>query len=611
MITASNLSKSYGTQVLFENVSFNINPKEKIGLIGRNGAGKSTIFKILLGEEHPDDGQISISKGYTIGYLEQHIKFTKKTVIEEACIGLKNQNEQWMVEKILSGLGFSDEDMERNPSEFSGGFQIRINLAKVLASNPNLLLLDEPGNYLDVVSIRWLTKFLQEWRNELILITHERNFMDDVITHTMGIHRQKIKKIEGGTEKFYNQIVTEEEIYEKTRVNDDKRRKEVEAYINRFRAKATLATLVKSKEKMLQKQEVKERLVNIKDLDFQFKYSNFEAKVLMEINDLNFSYDNSNFLIKNLNLVVEKDDRIAVIGKNGKGKTTLLKIIAEKLQPSSGTIRKHPQIKIGYFEQTNIELLNEKNTVEEEIETSIVDRTNYKARNVAGLMMFEGDAALKKVKYLSGGEKSRVLLGKILCTPTNMLLLDEPTNHFDMQSCDSILEAIDSYPGAVIIATHNEMFLHSIPNKIIVFDKGRMVVFEGTYEDFLEKIGWDNEFIERSKKHPEKNEIKNPKDIKKQRAEIIEEKSKRLKPLETGIKNIERQISTNETELEKFHIEFEKATIENNGKTIKELSIKISNLQEQTNGLYLELDKLTLTYEENKTFFDARLNNCQ
>jgi ATP-binding cassette subfamily F protein 3 len=610
MIIVSNLTKSYGTQVLFENISFNINPKDKIGLIGRNGSGKSTIFKILLGEEHEDSGQISISKGYTIGYLEQHIKFTKKTVVEEACKGLKDINEKWMVEKILSGLGFSAEDMERSPSDFSGGFQIRINLAKVLASNPNLLLLDEPGNYLDVVSIRWLTKFLREWKNELILITHDRNFMDDVITHTLGIHRQKIKKIEGGTDKFYNQIITEEEIYEKTRVNDEKRRKEVEAYIERFRAKASLASMVKSKEKMLQKKEKKDRLVNIKDLDFQFNYSTFEAKILMEITGLNFSYDNSNFLIKNLNLVVEKDDRIAVIGKNGKGKTTLLKVIAEKLKANSGTIKKHPQLKLGYFEQTNIELLNDKNTVEEEIDASITDRNNYKARNIAGLMMFEGDAALKKVKFLSGGEKSRVLLGKILCSPTNMLLLDEPTNHFDMQSCDSILEAIDSYPGAVMIATHNEMFLHSIPNKLVIFDKGRMVVFEGTYADFLEKIGWDNEFIEKPKKSSDKNEVKNPKEIKKLRAEIIEEKSKKLKPIENKIKNIENHIIANESGLEKIHIEFEKATMENNGSLIRDLSIKISDLQEETDSLYLELDKLTLNYEEEKAVFEERLNNC-
>jgi len=328
---------------------------------------------------------------------------------------------------------------------------------------------------------------------------------------------------------------------------------------------------------------------------------------LMEINELDFSYDKKNYLIKNLNLVVTKDDRIAVIGKNGKGKTTLLKIIAGKLKESAGFIKKHPLLKLGYFEQTNIELLNDKNTVEEEIDASIVDRNNYKARNIAGLMMFEGDSALKKVKFLSGGEKSRVLLGKILCTPTNMLLLDEPTNHFDMQSCDSILEAIDSYPGAVIIATHNEMFLHSIPNKLVVFDKGRMAVFEGTYADFLEKIGWDNEFVE--KKDNLKKNNKSINDIKKERGEIIDEKSKKLRPISAKIKNIEEQIAENETELQVLHKNFEAATIENKGASIKELSIKISSVEKKIADLYDELEDKTIVYEKELKVFEERLSN--
>jgi ATP-binding cassette, subfamily F, member 3 len=608
MIMASNITKSFGTQLLFDNISFNINPKEKIGLVGRNGTGKSTLFKIILGEEHPDSGQITIAKNYTLGYLEQHIKFSRKTVVEEACLGLKDANEKWMAEKVLSGLGFSSSDMERSPAEFSGGFQIRINLAKVLVSEPNLLMLDEPGNYLDVISIRWLTKFLREWKNELILITHDRNFMDSIITHTIGIHRNRIKKIAGNTEKLYEQIIAEEEIYEKTRVNDEKKRKEVELFINRFRAKASLATRVKSKEKMLQKQGKKDKLVEIKDLDFQFKYSPFEAKTLMQIESLDFSYDNEYFIIKDLNLIVGKEDRIAVIGKNGKGKTTLLKIIAGKLNANNGEIKRHPSLRVGYFEQTNIELLNDRNTVEEEIDSSIVDRNNYKARNIAGLMMFEGDAALKKIKFLSGGEKSRVLLGKILCSATNLLLLDEPTNHFDMQSCDSILEAIDGYPGAVIIATHNEMFLHSIPNKLVVFDNDRIVVFEGTYADFLEKIGWDTETAEKSKKADSNNRNKN-KDIKRMRADIIDEKSRKVKPLENKIKDIESAITRNEDELHKVLKEFEDATVGNKGAVIKQLSIKISGLEEKIDRMYSELGDLTALYDAEVEAFEERLNS--
>ncbi|HBD93852.1 MAG: ABC transporter ATP-binding protein [Spirochaetes bacterium GWF1_31_7] len=607
MIIATNISKSFGTQILLDNVSFNINSGEKIGLVGRNGTGKSTLFKMILGEEHPDAGDISVPKGYTLGCLEQHIKFTKPTVLEEASKNLKNLDEQWMVEKILSGLGFSSDDMERNPAEFSGGFQIRINLAKVLSSDPDLLMLDEPGNYLDVISIRWLSKFLREWKNELILITHDRGFMDSVITHTIGIHRNGIRKIAGNTEKFYEQIILDEEIYEKTRLNDEKKRKDVEQFIERFRAKASLATRVKSKEKMLQKQSRKERLVDIKDLDFQFKYDKIEPKVVMEIENLSFSYDGKNFLFKDLNVKIEKDDRIAIIGKNGKGKTTLLKVITGKLPQNTGTVKKHSAAKIGYFEQTNIQLLDDRNTVEEEIDCSITDRSTYRARNIAGLMMFEGDSALKKIKSLSGGEKSRVLLGKLLCSPSNILLLDEPTNHFDMQSCDSILEAIDSYPGAVIIATHNEMFLHAIPNKLIVFDKEKIVVFDGCYQDFLEKIGWGSEDdVKVSKK-----ESSNNKEIRKLRADIIAEKSKKLKPVENKIKSLENSISEKEKELSDTNAAFEKATQSGIGSTIQELSITITELEVKINTLYEELEAITVLYDNEVKIFDERLNDVK
>jgi ATP-binding cassette subfamily F protein 3 len=224
-------------------------------------------------------------------------------------------------------------------------------------------------------------------------------------------------------------------------------------------------------------------------------------------------------------------------------------------------------------------------------------------------MMFEGDAALKKVKFLSGGEKSRVLLGKILCSSTNLLLLDEPTNHFDMQSCDSILEAMDSYPGGIIIATHNEMFLHSIPNKLVVFDHDRIVVFEGTYADFLEKIGWDNENTAKDKKNDTNKGNKYSKDTKKQRAEIIEEKSKKIKPIENKIKSVESQIVKDEDDLHKTQTDFEAATFENNGLKIKELSIKIAKLEDDINKHYLELDQLTRDYEEQLKVYEEKLNS--
>ncbi|HPP88566.1 MAG TPA: ATP-binding cassette domain-containing protein, partial [bacterium] len=306
MLSVVNLSKSYGSQLLFDEVTFNINPKERVGLVGRNGYGKTTLFRIILGQEQPDSGKIAIPNNYRIAAVEQHLNFRGKTVIEES---LKNIEEpelnQWRVEKILTGLGFKKEDLQRNINEFSGGYQIRVNLAKVLVLEPDLLLLDEPTNYLDITAIRWLAKFLRNWKSELMLITHDRTFMDSVVTHTMAIHRKKIKKIKGDTNKIYEQIAQDEEIYEKTRINDEKRRKEIELFISRFRAKARLANLAQSRIKTLSKQQKLEKLEKIQTIDFEFSYSPFPAKVIMEIENLKFSYSGEQpYLIDNFNLIV-------------------------------------------------------------------------------------------------------------------------------------------------------------------------------------------------------------------------------------------------------------------------------------------------------------------
>ena len=239
MISIENLSKSYGGQILFDNVNFRINTRERVGVVGRNGHGKTTLFRLVTGETHPDSGAIITPKNYRIGYVRQQIQFTQDTVLAEGMTGLSEaeKDHHWKVEKILFGLGFTASDMARHPGEFSGGFQVRLNLAKVLVAEPDLLLLDEPTNYLDITSIRWITRFLNTWPRELLLITHDRGFMDGIVTHTVGIHRRKIRKFPGNTEKYYAQIAQEEEIYEKTRINDEKRRKEVELFITRFRAK--------------------------------------------------------------------------------------------------------------------------------------------------------------------------------------------------------------------------------------------------------------------------------------------------------------------------------------------------------------------------------------
>jgi ATP-binding cassette subfamily F protein 3 len=491
MIKVSNLYKAYGSQILFQDTSFHINPRERVGLIGRNGQGKSTLLHIISSRESADSGEISMPRNYTVTYLDQHISFASETVLQEACLGLPDQmkHESWRAQKILSGLGFSPEDMEDHPSRFSGGFQIRLNLAKVLVSEPQLLLLDEPTNFLDVLSIRWLTRFLRSWPGELIIITHDRNFMDNVVTHVMAINNNKIKKLQGKTEKVYNQIAQEEEIQVKTRAKVEKREKQMERFISRFRAKARLAGLVQSRVKMMEKMDKPDKMEKLKTMDFSFNFAGFSAKHMMQVKNLTFSYNTIEpWLIKDLGFDIHSNDRIGIVGKNGKGKSTLLRLLCGELTPARGTVEYHPRLITGYFGQTNLKILKDNHTVLEEIMDADPEKDMKKARNICGSMLFSGDDALKRVSVLSGGEKARTLLGRVLVKPSHLLLLDEVSNHLDMESCDSLLAAMDAFEGAVIFVTHNEMFLNSLAERLIVFDQDRVFVYEGRYQHFLKDI---------------------------------------------------------------------------------------------------------------------------
>lgn len=614
MISVENLTKSFGSQVLFEGVNFKINPRERVGMVGRNGHGKTTLFRLMVGEEHPDTGTITIPKHYRIGYVRQHLDFREDTVLKEAMRGLPHEKRDhyWEVEKFLEGLGFSGKDMKRHPEEFSGGFQVRLNLVKVLVSEPDLLLLDEPTNYLDITSIRWIERFLLLWPHEMILITHDRSLMDKLVTHILGIHRRKVRKVAGNTGKYYTQIAQDEEVYEKTRINDERRRKEIDNFINRFRAKARLANLVQSRVKLLEKMKKREKLEQVKTLDFWFRSKPFRGKDVMSVRDICFSYDPEIPLIRNVSVAIGKRDRVCIIGKNGKGKTTLLKLLAGVLTPQSGTISCNPGVTKGFFEQTNIKSLIDTRTVEEEITTSHPDVDRQLARNICGIMMFEDDDALKKIGVLSGGEKSRVMLGKLLVTPVNLLLLDEVTNHLDMESCDTLLSAIDNFEGAVIMVTHNEMFLHALAERLIVFQNDRADIFEGNYQRFLEKGGWgDEEVISSStskdigKKEPAGKITK--KELRRRRSAIIAERAKVLKLLEQRIAQIEYDIEDHEKKLTELNESIQEASLAQSGTRIVSLSQSIHKCQLAIDSLFDELEKLTSTFEKHKATFEEKL----
>jgi ATP-binding cassette subfamily F protein 3 len=613
MISIDNLGKAYGKHILFEGASFKLNQKEKAGLVGRNGHGKTTLLRIITGEDTPDEGTVTIPRNYRIGYIKQQLEFTEDTILKEGMKGLieTEKEDSWKVEKVLAGLGFQRSDMNRNPLEFSGGFQIRLNLAKVLVSEPDLLLLDEPTNYLDITSIRWIEKFLQGWPRELMLITHDRGFMDKVITHTIGIHRRKLRKIPGTTEKYYTQIAQDEEIYEKTRLNDERKRKEVELFITRFRAKARLAGLVQSRVKALEKQEKKTKLENLKALEFSFREKEYNGKYVLSAKNISFCFDQANPLINGLDITIGAHDKICVVGQNGKGKTTLLRLIAGNLKQITGEFIWNKGVEWSFFEQTNIVTLSDKRTIEEEIMASAPDIDRQTARNICAAMLFEGDDALKKISVLSGGEKSRVMLGKILATPVNMLLLDEPTNHLDMESCDALLAAIDSFDGAVILVTHNEMFLHALAERLIVFHDGKTFVFEGSYQDFLDKGGWGDEetLFKTDQTSNCSDNAAGKKELRKVRSQIIIERSKVLRPLEQKIEKIENEIAALEKESAIINKSIELATQERDGKKIAELSITLTSNETMINSLFDELDKLSTEYDSLKSVFDERLEN--
>ncbi len=606
MISIDNLTKSFTGKLLFENASFKINPKEKVGLTGRNGSGKTTLIKIITCEESQDEGTVSIPKNYKIGYVSQHLVFNKESVIDEAVTGLKEEdkNEIWKAEKILSGLGFSDEDMKKNPNVFSGGFQVRLNLAKVLISEPDLLLLDEPTNYLDIASIRWMEGFLKNWKGELILITHDRAFMDKVVTHVLGIHRRRIIKVKGNTEKLYNQIAKEEEIYEKTRINEEQKRKEIELFITRFRAKARLANMVQSRIKTLEKTENKSKLEKIKNLEFQFSYKNYQGKFLLNAENIVFGYEPEKKIIDDFSISIGSKDRICIVGKNGKGKTTLLRLLAGSLKPEKGIVKYNKDVLKGVYEQTNIDSLNKNFTVLEEVMNSGIEVDKQIARNACGVMMFGGDEALKKISVLSGGEKSRVMLAKIIATPCNILFLDEPTNHLDMQSCDALLEAVDDFKGAVVMVTHNEMFLKAIAERLIVFQNNKIDVFEGSYTDFLEKEGWDDEIEKKSMRKSQDTKKLN----RKKRAEIIAEKSKKLNPLKEKISLLENEIEFLEKEAREVNEKLIKLSEKGDYSDSLSASRKLEELNCKIEDLFEQLDKYYNTFEESKKYFDLLLN---
>jgi len=571
MIQLTNISKRFAKQELFNGLNFRLNAGNKVGLVGRNGSGKSTLFKIITGEETYDDGELTIPKGYKIGTLEQHLKFTEKTLRDETALSLSEEDKFsiYKVEKILFGLGFVQDDLDKDPLSFSGGYQIRINLAKLLITEPNLLLLDEPTNYLDILSLRWLRVFLKNFDGEVILITHDRNFMDTVTTHTMGLVRRSLKLIAGNTHKFYEQLKSDDELYEKQKISQDKKVKELEEFIAKNKTRASTAAQAQSKVKQLEKMDIMDNLGFDSTLKFDFNFKDTPAKVLLDVKDLEFGYTKDNILFKNISFALKKGETLGIIGKNGKGKSTLLNTIAGELKQLSGKVDFHGTTTFGHFGQTNISHLNPNNTVMDEIYLGNSKLPESIVRSICGNMMFSDDNAKKKISLLSGGEKSRVMLGQILAKDVNLLFLDEPTNHLDMDSIEALTNAIKNFNGSSIIVTHSEELLRRVCDRLIIFAKDGADYFDGNYDDFLSKIGWEEEESETTVKTAPKV---NKKENKKLRSAIIQERSKLTSPLKKAVEKLENKIMEIEDLLEVEQEALIKASNDGDNSKVIELS---------------------------------------
>jgi len=599
MLNLSGVSIRLGGNDIIRNVSFQLNPGDKTALIGRNGVGKTTLLKAISGEIEPATGQISILKGNKIGFLKQDIDFESgTTVLTETykafseILDIEKQLEQiekelekrtdyesrsytelleryhqlqekyrigggyqykGKTEKILKGLGFENEDFDQPVDTFSGGWRMRIELAKILLQDNDILLLDEPTNHLDIESILWFENFLKNYKGILLLVSHDQMFLDNVTNRTIELTRNKIYDFPKAYTQFM-QIKTELiEKQQQAAKNQEKEIKETEKLIEKFRYKATKASFAQSLIKKLEKMErIEVDEVDNKVMNIRFPVANPSGKIVFEIEHLYKNYAD-NKVLQDVNMIIAKGESIAFVGQNGTGKTTLAKILVGEIEATQGIVKQGHNVKIGYFAQNQSEYLQPDLTVLETIEAASDDTNRNRIRDILGAFLFSGDEVHKKVKVLSGGERNRLALAVMMLQPVNVLIMDEPTNHLDIHSKHVLQQALKSFDGTLIVVSHDRYFLKGLTAKTVEFKHRQIKVYLGDIDYFLQARQVEN-FREIEQK---KNEYR-PRD-KKQKTDTYEErkaKRKRLKQLknqlqktETQIEEIERKITGMEQKL--------------------------------------------------------------
>jgi ATP-binding cassette subfamily F protein 3 len=646
MISVNKLSIHFTGEYLFNNVSFIINDRDRIGLVGKNGAGKSTLLKILYGEIDPEQGEIIKTTGQTIGYLPQEmVTDSDKTVFDEALLAfeealllkskilkitdeithrtdyesddylkllnqLTESTERYNViggntmnaetEKVLLGLGFEKEDFITPLKFFSGGWQMRVELAKILLKRPDTLLLDEPTNHLDIESIQWLENFLINYQGAVVLVSHDRAFLDNVTNRTIEISLGKIFDYKVS----YSEYVIQRQERQQQQIaafnNQQKEIQSIERFIEKFRYKASKARQVQSRIKLLDKMD----FVEIDEIDkssifFKFPDALHSGKVVLEVKNITKKYDN-NLVLNDISFVVNRGERIAFVGKNGEGKTTLSKIIVGELE-YEGLLNLGHQVKIGYYAQNQAAMLDPEKTVFQTIDDIAVGEIRPKIRSILGGFLFGGEDVDKKVKVLSGGEKSRLALAKLLLTPVNLLVLDEPTNHLDMQSKDILKNALLQFKGTLIIVSHDRDFLQGLTEKVFEFKNKTIKTYIGDIYDFLEYKNLENlKQLETTEKlnYEDKSEKISENKINWEKRKINE---KEIRKIKNKIQKCEDEISRLENEISMMDSimanpeEFQK-NIENNSFFSKYEILK-QNLNQQIQ-LWEELHYELLENEE-------------
>jgi ATP-binding cassette subfamily F protein 3 len=487
VITLRQVSKSFGNQALFEDVSLQINARDRYALVGPNGAGKSTLFKLIMGEEAPDEGEVSLKEGVSFGYLPQETpSLLGRPVLAETLGDDSSDNRrEAQAKKILMGLGFRITDFTRPVSELSGGWQMRAMIAKLLLAEPDLLMLDEPTNHLDLESLLWFQNTLQNYRGAVFLISHDREFINSVVDRIVEVDNRRLKIYVGTFEDYREQKKSEEENLVAAYKRQQKEIEDLETYISRFRAKASTASSVQSKIKYLERMERIELPPALKTVGFSFPQPARSGQNVLILKDIKQSYDGVHRVYDGLNLTLERGQKVALVGPNGAGKSTLLKLLAGKLEFQAGERKLGHNVESSYFSQRRAEMFQARRTVLEEASDTRRQHSTQTVRTVLGSFLFRGEAVFKKVEVLSGGEKSRLGLARLLLDPTNLLLLDEPTTHLDMSSVEVLLEALKAFEGTLCFISHDVYFMRQLANEVIHVNQGRVTWYPGDYDYFL------------------------------------------------------------------------------------------------------------------------------